>query len=863
MSLPDELRFKILRIYGKGHFAGRLLAINMLLLFAFFSLGLYYLSQAKNVSAQAVPRPRPTPYPCDEVSPNLPFRLDDEFHSLRPYQASPCNPNIEETALFCGNDIILGDSITVHKSDAVQCYSGELPPGGGPPTTETCIFEVDRARNFAIDVSQAELPIMGYTEPSAGLQSRPDRVVNSVDQNETMPNAQKINEYVSWYLNGINERAEYPFLEYVEPDDNSDEAKIKRKEIANKIIDFSGPIKKLLAQSSQWRARLDQVDNAVASVENDAGIRHDQVAGCTYSLPIRFGPFKVAGVGNIVGPCYHSGILDFLATITQVRELRRLSDWDPGSRRPPLEEDYPTFLDYLIAVRRWRGQSCAVFEVPTNIPIIGGQKYFFCYDNPLVVNFWSNLFSYIPFSSTEDRKGDVEVETASLRSISPDVTLSNISVISEPADLFFAHMQEDTELADTLQGTFVPKNEARVGQIKDVSPSDYPFCDITQVRSNPGDQLFAGEIGVDLSYTATFECEFPIYESSGLCGPYVDGECVTDEWSCDFVYDEIYNDCGAGRICGIGCSPPNPSCTKNFQLSLGLLTKTPLADEAWARLVAGTSSVFKRIFPKIGENSPLVSILDIPAATQVNYTGAGLISAGNPGTLRDAQSAELYFPHIGGIHEYFLQCIQTALRPKGYGEVCESGALPGIAPPTDACPVVPDSAIPGKWLGGFKQNFISLADRWTADCPGPENNFAEECYNYVVDQSLSAGVNPAFSLTIWANESGASNYCHGGPTTQDMGINDPSIYQNLVEQIARFLALPFSGTYIGCRSQPGWLEPMHAFLSRFQAGGCNPNSSSGTNYYNQIRTFSWPLVSGGCTSGNRFSINWPTDNSCP
>src|SRR3989344_3166296 len=212
MSLPDKLRFKILRTYGKDFLAGKLLAINVLLLLVFFSLCLYYLLQAKNVSAQAVPRPRPTPYPCDEVSPDLPFRLDDEFHSLRPYQASPCNPNIEDTALFCGNDIILGDSITVHKSDAVQCYSGPIPPGGGSPATETCIFEVDRQRNFAIDVSQAELPIMGYTEPSAGLISRDDRVVNSVSQDETMTDAQKVNEYVSWYLNGVNERAEYPFL---------------------------------------------------------------------------------------------------------------------------------------------------------------------------------------------------------------------------------------------------------------------------------------------------------------------------------------------------------------------------------------------------------------------------------------------------------------------------------------------------------------------------------------------------------------------------------------------------------------------------------------------------------------------------
>jgi len=709
---------------------------NFLFLLFLVVLLTSHLSLLTSNTFAAEPRPRPIPFPCDEVSPNLPLRLDDEHHSLRPYQSSPCNPNLEDTALFCANDIILGDSITVNRDQALNCTPIQ-PPGGGPPTTEICTFEVDRSRSFAIDLSGADLPIMGYTEPSKGNEGRFEQVVNSNVQPdpETVDDAEKVNEYVSWYLNGVNERAEYPFLDVekncigettrkpgvckptipvvgtclksvfppiptllqsdgksscvgatveccVSPSPFVDPVDILDRD---KLINYSGPIKKLLSQSSQWRIRIDEIDDAYASRKGDAGIRHDQVAGCTYDI---------FGIGNFIGPCYHKEFLGFIKTdlaldLLGVRKHRRLSEWHPENENklPPLEEDSPDFIAYLVAIRRWRGDACTVFEVPEQVlgvpvPIIGGQQYFFCWDSPLPqdVNFWSNLFPYIPFSSTENRLGNVEVETSSLRAVSPDVVLSNISIISEPADLFFAHMQEASELADILQGTYVSKGEARVGPITSVSPSDLPFCDLAQIRSNPGDDLFAGEIGVDLSYTATFDCEFDIppqpIEESQLCNTGLYGNsCVPEDWSC--LIDSGLGPplCPDNYRCGAECSsPPAPTCTKNLNLALGLNSNTPLADDIWSRLVAGSSGVFKRIFPKIGPNGPLVSILDIPAATRVTYSGAGLISAGNPGSQRSGAGAELYFPHIGGIHEYFLQCIQTTLRPQGYGEACESGA---------------------------------------------------------------------------------------------------------------------------------------------------------------------------------------------
>jgi hypothetical protein len=306
---------------------------------------------------------------------------------------------------------------------------------------------------------------------------------------------------------------------------------------------------------------------------------------------------------------------------------------------------------------------------------------------------------------------------------------------------------------------------------------------------------------------------------------------------------------------------------------MNTVTETPVVNRIWARLVAGTASVFRKIFPRVGEGGAVTGIWDIPAATGVNYSYVGsdpnvTVQAGNPGSLRDGSQAELYFPHIGGIKEYFLTGIQTMLRPKGYGEQIIQAPVPtGTAP---GCGGVPDPSIPGQWLGPMKDNFINLANLW---CAGYGENLAESCYNTVVSESLNAGVNPAFSLTIWLNETAASNYTCSGPGAQDFGINDSSIAMNFDAQLAAFLQLPFSPAYTSCGAQPGWDEPMHAYLSRFRAGGCDPSNSAGNTYYQNIKgdygadNSPWQWVIGPigyCVDpDNTFSISWPTDLSCP
>jgi len=660
-QLPKLPRFRNLNLQLKTP----RLQIFALLTFILLLVATLFFS-TKLASAQV---PDPT-VPCDQIRPRPlnPFD-EDEFHSLRPYQASPCSDETEPSALFCGNDLVLTDTITVRRGDARYCQRFS-------PTEEECFFRVTQNRQLAIDVSGAELPIMGRTE---------DDVVNSQNQNETRSDASKINDYVSWYLSGVDHKAEYGFSE------------------EEQVVNYSGPIRKLLPLSIQHKSQIETLNRR--EVE-----RHDQVVVCANQAFL-----GLIGPSN-VNPCNQGGDVYRLSTWAE----EDLSFWNsaintlenifvgllPGvarsairtslgdhwnNRYPPLPWNYDDDKEFMKHYLEWRGNSCILVPFP---PFF--SRSLFCVDNPLVLNKWADLFSYVPLSSTdedvnsstEDRLGQIEVINPSIQAVQPDVTISNVSILTSPADLFFSHMEEAQGLADILQDTYVPQGNPKSGPVVGViRPNQY--CDLTQIRTNPGDDLFAGEIGVNLTYTAEFSCGFEVFDPADPIDTYwcdyLGGRCYTDDYDCDNWRPSSSLICPSGYRCGSppdSCNPdpPNPSCTRNARVVLNTQTRTPLVDDIWSRLVAGGASVFRRIFPQVGEGAPVEGFYDIPAATGVTYSlnppvpGVSL-TAGNPGRRR-GQAAELYFPHIGGIEQYFLQCIQTALRPQGFGEVCPVGEIP-------------------------------------------------------------------------------------------------------------------------------------------------------------------------------------------
>jgi hypothetical protein len=746
----------------------------------------------------ALPIPRPTPIPCDETR-------DNEFHSLRPYQASPCNRNATDLALYCGNDFILLDRIVIEKiyssitgeppygtypitweyrfegeqispvrdqsdyvlacricNSAGECVENRPPPcipdlgcqGDGDceitgcvineDGTETCRFVFDREVDIAVDLSGTELPIMGYTEPSQGT-TDPYTVINSVNFNETLTDPDKVNEYVSWYLYGTIGRAEYR-----PPERNF--WGVLTEEGKRKVIDYSGPLKRLLAFESQIVKRWQEVLDTRTSLRCDPNqtdpssdpdcIRHNQIIGC-YNL-----------LGNPT-PCYPSRIW---------KRSFRINDWYFA---PPLLRDYPSGFLYNLADFAWK-----------------------------LVHFnrWK-LYSYIPFSSTEDRIGEAEISSYTIQPAfySRVVILYSAITNQVPAKLFFAHMQESFELADILQSIFSYQGADLDAEPLDVVSSYAPLCNILEYRKNPGDNLFAGDISATVEYTAQVACNF-INPGLGRLCEAAGGECYSKpeaDWVCDTYYNQV--DCDFGDFCGENCEryvpptygsecgvgdlytdyfcfpsswgwedpcvvagntmegplryqcdsddifchyylcinePPSPDtpisdfsytevCSVQVPISFKTDTKTPLAKEVWSKLVSGPAGAFRRIFPQIEdeEGRPVRRLWDIPAATSVRYT-----SLTENVTVPGGGNADLFFPHIGGVHEYFLNCIQKTLRPYGYGYGCITGPPPltHITGEGDcATPPPPGTSTFGSGLceipeGGFcSPEYLMNATGWT------------------------------------------------------------------------------------------------------------------------------------------------------
>lgn len=114
-----------------------------------------------------------------------------------------------------------------------------------------------------------------------------------------------------------------------------------------------------------------------------------------------------------------------------------------------------------------------------------------------------------------------------------------------------------------------------------------------------------------------------------------------------------------------------------------------------------------------------------------------------------------------------------------------------------------------------KDNFIRMANSWESG-----SNFSSVCYDDVVNRSLCAGVNPAYSLWMWLNESGASNY--NRDDIEDFGIHFISENKNFNAQITKFLTLNPASACINDPRIGGnyWL----ALGANFMNGSdCNPD----------------------------------------
>lgn len=202
------------------------------------------------------------------------------------------------------------------------------------------------------------------------------------------------------------------------------------------------------------------------------------------------------------------------------------------------------------------------------------------------------------------------------------------------------------------------------------------------------------------------------------------------------------------------------------------------------------------------------------------------------------------------------------LRPKGYGEAISFGETSSTGPPgsinicSDLANCNPD---PGQVdLTGVKDKFIDLATRWLDGAGSPRI----DKYEQVVSSAQSAGVDPIFTLAIWLNESGASNYLgtciklgHSDPSSiycqraQDFGINKPDketlynssgtiLLDNFNAQLSTFLGLP-NYYYQTCKDNTTAKCPMEIFGAMFKWGQCDPTDNSNAYIAGILNIYNW------------------------
>lgn len=616
---------------------------KVVLLFTFFLSLLGSSFYAGRVLAEdAFPPPGRIPCNADPENP--------EFSSDRPYQGSPCGDN-RPTAFFCGNAVVIWlGTVSVPYCDE----------SNGKKTS--CSANIHKDQTIDVDLTDVELPILGNTQDTKNSQSSAE-----------IDDGTKVSNYVSWYLGGTNDKAESA----IDP---------TTPEGISEIINTSGPIKKLLPSIIQEAARTNVIntyDDTSKYTDDESGKtvteqqNHNQIVVCDKSNIPLIGDLLEIGTFTPTN-CYKgdgSGV--------PKKQLNRLSDWDGNlsiwnsginklvnglaslfphlpadvirtsigdhwdKRTPPLpwsDKDGKPFVNdvlYQKAYNEWRGNTCIL------VPVV---NLLVCTENIFVPNKYADLFQYVPLANTVDKKGSQLVTETIIRA--PEATLENTAYeINNIPQLYLAHSLENAQLAALLKSTFKPQDNL-VGSTtpKDVEDNSMT-CRILNSKTNPGDDATFGtpksHINVDVHYDVTeIQCTTPKYTCSAL-GCYWKATCKSD------VFATI------------------PSTSK-----------TPYADEIWKDTVAGGDSIFRRIYPKTGPDSPVSCIADNPAVSAATYTvNEGVSSPGiqitkviEPDTSEvlaqsgtNSVAAQLYYPHYGGVLDYFLNGIQTALRPQGYG----------------------------------------------------------------------------------------------------------------------------------------------------------------------------------------------------
>lgn len=594
-------------------------------------------------------------FPCNETS-------KAEFNSLRPYQAAPCGE--AGKAYYCSNNLIFTESFEM--AGKGECTNRLSSPG---EITFTCNPEYKvNPHDLYVSLDGSNLPILGNTED----------VKNSQSSDETLDDAEKVNEYVSWYLSGVNTRAEYG-----EPS-------------TEQVVNYSGPLQKLLPSAIADVQRIKVIEsidkkstvtNEADGTKTESTQNHNQIVVCGQSsIPIIGNLFNIGTItptdcypssgknltasgevfrlkaqdgadgwngtlslfnsaANII-PTFVDRFAEILPEVPKSIIQKYISaawnkktpplPWDNGSGKPFASE-----ILYRKAYNEWRGKSCVI------VPIVDTLV---CLDNIFVPNKYADLFQYIPLAETTDKEGAEKINNIQiLPGDGIKVEGEKIGQTITPP-LYFAHTEEVKQLTELLNKTYTPKDVTNESLPETTEKN---VCSVVNIRTNKGDNLFPGD-NLELQVK---DVEYKITETT-----------CTETYEIKEYQDEY------GRI--QKKIERSLKCPTVVNITINTSTSTPNVEEIFSNTVADSASIFRRIYPKVEEGAPVSCIADMPTVTNVTYDSKGSespnggsqsFSVKNIPTDGTNVSPQLTFPHLGSVYEYFLNGIQTALRPKGYG----------------------------------------------------------------------------------------------------------------------------------------------------------------------------------------------------
>jgi len=526
--------------------------------------------------------------PCGDTS--------DELHSLRPYPGSPCYRDAEELTFYCGNDFIVQEAFTLPLSEAEQLFNC-TDAGDGK---RKCIYKIASNASVSIDPSRTELPILGNTE----------LVPNSLNRTSLIDFEKRMTDYVSWYLNGITQRAEEKYFRGLYHD--------------YELTTLSGPIRKLFPREIQYDIR--NAEEEMVGKEDEKYGRHDQIYVCTAKKGYPTACYQKGATAKI--RLTEGGSYDNINSLTFPYKPYSSTEDRVGGFTTSYDLGGSYDLPGDITVHD------VVFTPAQEVELSGLNRGGVMASFPHLAETnelaWTIQTSYLPLEYVKE--GEIKDETFS-----------------------WTPSQFGIGAPSLAEGDSLMSNP-------------YSYCEPEETRTNPGDKIYTPDflneskenVTGTIEYQAEAPCIFPAPEPVDECADACEG--AIDEISCIESCPLTDPECQVVIHIPLNVQTHTPLLNDIWgRLVAG---GQSVFERFFPKIGEGSPLDEIKDIPGEGKAAYVTNNL----GSNIPTSGTAAL-AGDPTSNRLGGNAKLFFPHLGSVHDYFLKGIQLALRPRGFGEI--------------------------------------------------------------------------------------------------------------------------------------------------------------------------------------------------